>query len=170
MPPPLPAVRADENPDARGFLQTPFLVSAVPDCSNGGPSSLAALLYEGAGWRPNKKRLPPDCLQKQLAALWEKSYICAAQSTAAVNNVAVLASSLSSLTVEKVAFRPNEVEEVTMFSGAILLLSHHGEPADGVGNNGPPHIFIFILPGYREKAFHCSRCILNTGINEHMNV
>ncbi|CAL8340888.1 unnamed protein product [Boreogadus saida] len=71
--------------------------------------SLAALLCPGAGWRPNERPLPPDCLQKQIAGLADRVFVCASQSAAAVNNIALLSSALFPLSVSR-------------FSSAILQL------------------------------------------------
>ena len=59
--------------------------------------ALAALLCPGAGWYPNEKPLPPDCLQKQIVGLTDRVFVCASQSAAAINNLALLSSALVAL-------------------------------------------------------------------------
>jgi hypothetical protein len=87
--------------------------------------SLAALLCPGAGWRPNEKPLPPDRLQKQIAGLTDRVFVCASQSAAAVNNIALLSSALVSLSAGREAYGPEEAARwlaVSRFSSAILQL------------------------------------------------
>ncbi|CAL8255091.1 unnamed protein product [Boreogadus saida] len=88
---------------------------------------LAALLCQGAGWRPNEKPLPPDRLQKQIAdiGLTDRVFVCASQSAAAVNNLALLSSDLVSLMAGREAYGPEEAARwlaVSRFSSAILQL------------------------------------------------
>ncbi|KAJ3603578.1 hypothetical protein NHX12_028323, partial [Muraenolepis orangiensis] len=61
--------------------------------------------------------------QAQSGSLQEHPHATSAAKPVPVNNVALLASSLIALTVGKVALGLKEVEEVAMFSGAILQLS-----------------------------------------------
>ncbi|CAL8235894.1 unnamed protein product [Boreogadus saida] len=85
----------------------------------------AALLCPGAGWRPSEKPLPPDRLQKQIAGLTDRVFVCASQSAAAVNNIALLSSALVSLLAGREAYGPEEAARwlaVSRFSSAILLL------------------------------------------------
>ena len=70
--------------------------------------SLASLHCPGAGWRPNEKPLPPDPLQKQIAGLTDRVFVCASQSAAAVNNMALLSSALVSLSAGRDAYSPEE--------------------------------------------------------------
>ena len=86
---------------------------------------LAALLCPGAGWRPNEKPLPPDRLQRQIVGLTDKVFVCASQSAAVVNNIALLSSALVSLSVGREAYGPEEAARwlaVSNFSSAILQL------------------------------------------------
>ena len=85
--------------------------------------SLAALLCPGAGWRPSEKPLPPDRLQ--IAGLTDRGFVCAPQSAAAVNNIALLSAALFSLSAGREAYRPEEAARwpmVSRFSSAILQL------------------------------------------------
>ncbi|CAL8253945.1 unnamed protein product [Boreogadus saida] len=85
--------------------------------------SLAALLCPGAGWRPNKKPLPPDRLQKQITGLTDRVFVCASQSAAAVNNIALLSSALVSLSAGRETYGPEEAARwlaVSRFASAIL--------------------------------------------------
>ncbi|CAL8350689.1 unnamed protein product [Boreogadus saida] len=87
--------------------------------------SLAALLCPGAGWRPSEKPLPPDRLQKQIAGLTDRVFVCPSQSAAAVNNIALLSSALVSLSAGREGYRPEEAARwltVSRFSSAILQL------------------------------------------------
>ena len=84
---------------------------------------LAALLCPGVGWRPNEKPLPPDSLQRQIVCLTDNVSVCASQSAAAVNNIALLSSALVSLSVGREAYGPEEAARwlvVSRFSSAIL--------------------------------------------------
>ncbi|CAL8378948.1 unnamed protein product [Boreogadus saida] len=86
---------------------------------------LAALLCPGAGWRPNEKPLPPDRLQKQIVGLTDRVFVCASQSAAAVNNIALLYSAMVSLSADREAYGPEEAARwlaVSRFSSAILQL------------------------------------------------
>ncbi|CAL8349730.1 unnamed protein product [Boreogadus saida] len=86
---------------------------------------LAALLCPGAGWRPNEKPLPPDRLQKQIVGLTDRVFVCASQSAAAVNNIAMLSSAMVSLSADREAYGPEEAARwlaVSRFSSAILQL------------------------------------------------
>ncbi|CAL8404882.1 unnamed protein product [Boreogadus saida] len=69
---------------------------------------LAALLCPGAGWHPNEKPLPPDRLQKQIVGLTDRVFVCASQSAAAVNNIAMLSSAMVSLSADREAYGPEE--------------------------------------------------------------
>ncbi|CAL8350915.1 unnamed protein product [Boreogadus saida] len=87
--------------------------------------SLAALLCPGNGWRPNEKSLPPDRLQRQIAGLTDRVFVCASQSAVAVNNIALLSSALVSLSAGREAYGPEEAARwlaVSRFSSAILQL------------------------------------------------
>ena len=96
--------------------------------------SLAALLFPGAGWRPNEKPLPPDRLQKQ--------FVCTSQSAAAVNNIALLCPGLP--VGWQGGLRPGGGHEM---AGGFPLLQRHpsavpagsrfGRPGYGVGHNDP---------------------------------
>ncbi|CAL8254823.1 unnamed protein product [Boreogadus saida] len=80
---------------------------------------LAALLCPGAGWRPN------DRLQKQIVGLTDRVFVCASQSAAAVNNIAMLSSAMVSLSADREAYGPEEAARwlaVSRFSSAILQL------------------------------------------------
>ena len=92
--------------------------------------SLAALLCPGAGWRPNKKPLPPrpppeadyrpDGQGVRLCLA-----VCASQSAAADNNIALFSSALVSLSAGREAYGPEEAARwltVSRFSSAILQL------------------------------------------------
>ena len=86
---------------------------------------LAALLCPGAEWRPNEKPLPPDRLQKQIVGLTDRVFVCASQSAAAVNNIALLSSAMVSLSADREAYGPEEAARwlaVSRFSSAILQL------------------------------------------------
>lgn len=65
---------------------------------------MAAILCPGTGWRPNKKPLPPDRFKKQILDLWDKAYVCAAQSAVAVNNISLISAALSAMRVDKEMF------------------------------------------------------------------
>jgi len=58
----------------------------------------------------------------QIAAMWDKSYVCATLSAVALNTISLLSSALSAMTVV------DKVEKVAWFSGAILQLC---QPARG---------------------------------------
>ncbi|CAL8340157.1 unnamed protein product [Boreogadus saida] len=86
---------------------------------------LAALLCPGAGWRPNEMPLPPDRLQKQIVGLTDRVFVCASQSAAAVNNIALLSSAMVSLSADREFYGPEEAARwlaVSRFSSAILQL------------------------------------------------
>ena len=86
---------------------------------------LAALLCPGAGWLLNEKPLPPDRLQKQIVGLTDRVFVCASQSAAAVNNIALLSSAMVSLSADREAYGPEEAARwlaVSRFSSAILQL------------------------------------------------
>ncbi|CAL8403787.1 unnamed protein product [Boreogadus saida] len=85
---------------------------------------LAALLCPGARWRPNEQ-LPPDRLQKQIVGLTDRVFVCASQSAAAVNDIALLSSAMVSLSADREAYGPEEAARwlaVSRFSSAILQL------------------------------------------------
>ncbi|CAL8395424.1 unnamed protein product [Boreogadus saida] len=86
---------------------------------------LAALLCPGAGCRPNEEPLPPDRLQKQIVGLTDRVFVCASQSVAEVNNIALLSSAMVSLSADREAYGPEEAARwlaVSRFSSAILQL------------------------------------------------
>ena len=91
---------------------------------------LAALLCPGPGWLPSEKPLPPDCLQKQIVGLTDRVFICASQSAAVVNNLALLSSALVSLSASREAYSLEEAARwlaVSRFSSAIhqpIAVSH----------------------------------------------
>ena len=69
--------------------------------------------------------LPPDRLQKQITGLTDRVFVCASQSAAAVNNLALLSSALVSLSADRDAYGPEEAARwlaVSRFTSAILQL------------------------------------------------
>lgn len=65
---------------------------------------LAAILCPGTRWQPKEKPLPPE--QKQIAALLDTAYVCAA----AVNNISLISVAPSAISVRKEMFEREEVE------------------------------------------------------------
>ncbi|CAL8350459.1 unnamed protein product [Boreogadus saida] len=72
-----------------------------------------ALLCPGAGWRPNECQLPPDRLQKQIVGLTDRVFVCASQSVAAVNNIALV-----SLSAGREAYGPRKPQDGLQFPGS----------------------------------------------------
>ena len=52
----------------------------------------------------SEKPLPPDRLQKQIVGLTDRVFVCASQSAAAVNNIALLSSAMVSLSADREAY------------------------------------------------------------------
>ena len=98
----------------------------------------------GAGWLLNEKPLPPDRLQKQIVGLTDRVFVCASQSAAAVNNIALLSSAMVSLSADREAYGPEEAARwLRCWKSGFPLFQHHppampadsrfGRPAYGVG-------------------------------------
>ncbi|CAL8342142.1 unnamed protein product [Boreogadus saida] len=77
-------------------------------------------LYTAAGGDPSTLKAP-----KEIAGLTDRVFVCASQSAAAVNNIALLSSALVSLSAGREAYGPEEAARwlaVSRFSSAILQL------------------------------------------------
>ena len=85
--------------------------------------SLATILLPKAVFFGRRKPTPPSAHDQVLSRLTDRAHQCAAQTSAAANNVALLASSVSAMAMEPGALPPEMATEIGKAMSAILSLS-----------------------------------------------